>query len=183
MAIELGPVRPPKRKPGLSRRLGRGLLTGPRWLGRRTSEAAGVEDIAEGAGLIRELLGRLRRPQDRDLPVAGPDGRVDARATAFLTGMKEEDLLERWAARRRQTARLAWGCFLLGWVLLAVWAWQSMAVGWATGRLLGGLQVLSFCGVLFILAFRSAWQNWQLRTGRVGSVAEYLRSSETFWPH
>jgi len=182
MAIELGPVRPPERKPGLSGRLGRGLLAGPRWLGRRTAEAAGVEEIARGAGLIRELAERLRAPQDRDLPIAGPDGRVDARETAFLIGVTEKELLERWEARRRNTARLAWACFLLGWILLAVWAWRSMAAPSPLGWLLSGLQVLTFCGVLFTLAFRSAWQNWQLRTRRMGTVVEFLRSPESFWP-
>lgn len=183
MAIELGPVGPRERKPGAPRRLGRALLAGPRWIGRHTAEAAGVEEIAKGARLIRDLAQHLRGVQSGQPPIAGPDGRVDARAAAFLTGVSEQKLLERWTVRRRQTARFAWGCFLLGWILLAVWAWQSLAAPRVAGRLLSGLQVLPFCGVLFVLSFRSAWQNWQLRTRRVGTAAEYLRSSETFWPH
>lgn len=30
------------------------------------------------------------------------------------------ELLERWGGRRRQTAWLSWGCFVLGWLFLAV---------------------------------------------------------------
>ena len=183
MAIELGPPRPPGRKGGTWRRIGRGLLAGPRWLGRRSAEAAGAEELVKGAGLIRELAERLRRRQERAGPIVRFDGIVDVRATAFLMGLSEFELEERWEVRRRQTARLAWGCFLLGSIFLALWVWQTIAAPWGAGRLLGALQVVSFCGVLFLLAFRSAWQNWQLRTRRIGSIREYLRTEEGFWPH
>jgi hypothetical protein len=183
MAIELGLVGPPERSRGLWRRFGRGFLAGPRWFGRRSAEAAGAEEITKAARLIGELAARLRAPTDRGLPIARSDGTVDPRTTAFLLGLAEEELLERWQIRRRQTAWLAWGCFGLGWVFLVVWGWQTVAAPWDAGRLLNALQILPFCGVLFLLAFRSAWQNWQLRTRRMGSVVEYLRATEAVWPH
>ncbi|MBR0668650.1 hypothetical protein GXW71_30135 [Roseomonas hellenica] len=183
MAIELGPVRSSERGRGLWRRLGRGLLAGPRWFGRRSAEAAGAGEIANGARLIRALADRLRGPQDRNLPIARPDGTVDPQANAFLMGLSEEELLERWRVRRRQTAWLSWGCFGLAWLFLIVWGWQTVAASWGAGRLLSALQVLPFCAVLFLLAFRSAWQNWQLRTRRMGAIVDYLRTNETFWPH
>jgi hypothetical protein len=182
MAIELGPVRLPERKGGPWRRVGRWLWAGPRWFGRRSAEAAGAEEIAQGARLIDELSARLRAPQDRNLPIARPDGTVDPRATAFLMGLSEEELLERWKVRRRQTAWLSWGCFVLAWAFLAVWGWQTVAAPWGARRLQGALQVLPFCAVLFLLAFRSAWQNWQLRTRRIGTALDFLRAKEAFWP-
>ncbi|MBR0646889.1 hypothetical protein [Plastoroseomonas hellenica] len=164
------------------RRVGRGLLAGPRWLGRRSAEAAGAREITKGARLIGQLADRLRGRQDRDLPIARPDGTVDPQATAFLMGLSEEALLERWRARRRQTAWLSWGCFVLAWLFLVVWGWQTVVTPWGAGRLLSALQVLPFCAVLFLLALRSAWQNWQLRTRRMGKIADYLRTNEIFWP-
>lgn len=183
MAIELGPVQPPERRGGLWRGVVRELLAGPLWFGRRSAEAAGTEEIAKGARLIRALADRLRGPQDHNLPIARPDGTVDPRATAFLMGLSEEALLERWRVRRRQTAWLSWGCFVLAWLFLIVWGWQTLVAPWGAGRLLSALQVLPFCAALYLLALRSAWQNWQLRTRRMGTIADYLRTNETVWPH
>lgn len=183
MAIDLGPFRPPAARPGLWKRVGRGLLAGPRWVGRRSAEAAGVEEIAKGARVVRDLADRLRTSQPRNLPIARPDGTVDLRATAFLMGLSEDEMLGRWRARRRQTAWLSWGCFVLGWILLLMWAVQTAAAPWGPGRLLSALQILPFCGVLFLLALRSAWQNWQLRFLRIGTMGAYLRATGTFWPH
>jgi len=45
-----------------------------------------------------------------------------------------------------------------------------------------GLQFAPFCLVFFLAAFQQAHVNWQLRTGRLGSAGEYLRSADPFWP-
>ena len=45
-----------------------------------------------------------------------------------------------------------------------------------------GAGVHPFCAVFFLLAFKNAWQNWQLRTGRLGSALDYLTTTERFWP-
>jgi hypothetical protein len=37
--------------------------------------------------------------------------------------------------------------------------------------------------VFFLLAFKNAWLNWQLRTRRFGSAMEYLTTAEHFWPN
>ena len=114
----------------------------------RSAEAAGAEQIAKGARLIRELAKRLRTPQGRNLPIARPDGTVDPRATAFMMGLSEEKLLEHWQARRRQTAWLSWGCFGLTWLFLIMWGLQTVTAPWGTGRLISALQVLPSWGVL-----------------------------------
>ncbi len=182
MPIELGPLRGPpgQERRGIWRRIGDHLLSGPRWLGRCSAEFAGVDEIATGGGFIRELSSRLQGPADR--VVSHPDGTIDLQATAFLMGVSEQALERRLEVRRRQTARLAWGAFAAAWGFLALWTWQMVALHWERGRLLGVVQFVPFCAVLFILAFRSAWQNWQLRTRRLGSVGEYLRTPDAFWP-
>jgi len=48
--------------------------------------------------------------------------------------------------------------------------------------LIAGLEFVPFCGLFFLLAFKNAWQNWQLRRRRLGSAMEYLTTGEPFWP-
>jgi hypothetical protein len=44
------------------------------------------------------------------------------------------------------------------------------------------LEFIPFCAIFFLVAFRNAHVNWQLRIGHLGSPAAYLRSPEPFWP-
>ena len=97
-------------------------------------------------------------------------------------GLTAFELKRRWLRRRRQTARVAWGCFAAGWAALGLWTWQMMAMPAEQGRFWAAVQFLPFCAAFFVLAFRNAWANWQLRTRRLGSAGEYLRSADRFWP-
>ena len=181
MSIDLGPgLRDVTKEP---RRGMSWMLAGPRWVLRRSGEAAGTREIRGGARLIRHLAAVLRRGQPAGAgPVADENGRLDAAATAFVMGISENELRRIWAVRRKQSARVAWGCFAAGWGFLALWAWQAMGTPWTQERVWAAVQFLPFCAAFFVLSFRSAWQNWQLRTGQLGSAGDYLRTAEPFWP-
>ena len=181
MTIDLGPgLRPGTGEP--RRRLS-WLLAGPRWALRRSGEAAGVGEIRGGARLIRHLAVNLRRGGPAaPAPVADEDGRLDVAATAFVMGVPEAELRRLFAIRRRQSARVAWGSFAAGWGFLGLWCWQALGTPWSHERIWAAIQFLPFCAAFFVLSFRSAWQNWQLRTGRLGSAGDYLRTTEPFWP-
>jgi hypothetical protein len=44
------------------------------------------------------------------------------------------------------------------------------------------LTFLPLCTLFFLLAFKSAWMNWQLRTRRLGSPVAFLTTTEPFLP-
>ena len=181
MAIDLGPGLQGDH-PGSRRRFG-WLLAGPRWAARRAAETTGVAEIRSGYGLVRGLVAAIRRePAPVRGPIADEDGRLDPGAPAFAMGLTECELKRRWLRRRRQTARVAWGCFAAGWAALGLWTWQMTVLPAGQGRFWAAVQFLPFCAAFFVLAFRNAWANWQLRTRRLGSAGEYLRSADRFWP-
>ena len=82
----------------------------------------------------------------------------------------------------RQTTRMAYLAFVGGWLIFAWWLWQALTTPWSAGRMILGLEFIPFCAVFFLTAFKNAWQNWQLRTGRLGSAMDYLTTTEPFWP-
>jgi hypothetical protein len=181
MAINLGPgLKEPTKE---RRQRFSWVLAGPRWPLQRTGEAMGACEIRGGARLIGELAAALRRSKPEAAgPITDEDGHLDIAETAFTMGISERELQQLRAARRNQTARVAWGCFVAAWAFLGLWAWQAMGTPWSQERVWAAVQFLPFCAAFFVLAFRSAWQNWQLRTGNLGSASTYLRTAEPFWP-
>jgi hypothetical protein len=164
-------------------RLSRLVLAGPRWLRSRTREAGGVDEIQEGGRLIRDLVTTLRRgPAAPPRIYTNADRHLDLMPTAFSHGLSVAALEERMSLRRRQTTRVAYSAFGGGWLILGLWLWQALATPWSAGRAVLGLEFIPFCAVFFLLAFKAAWQNWQLRRGRLGSAMEYLTTTEPFWP-
>lgn len=182
MAIDLGPGLSGQ-KPARRSRLA-WLTAGPLWMARRTGEMAGASEIRSGYGLLRGLGGAIRRgPARQSGPVADARGYLDPVATAFNMGITEFELEKRWKERRRQTARVAWGCFAAGWIALLLWVWQMVAMPTGGGgRFWAAVQFLPFCAAFFVLAFRNAWANWQLRTRRLAPAGAYLRTAGGFWP-
>ena len=166
-----------------SGQLSRVVLAGPRWLWSRTKEAGGLDDIRANGRLIRNLSAALRQgPEGPPRIYADADQRLDVAATALSHGLSVASLEERVVQRRRQTARLAYLAFAGGWLIFALWLWQALSTPWSAGRMILGLEFIPFCALFFLLAFKNAWQNWQLRTGRLGSAMDYLTTSEPFWP-
>ena len=128
-----------------------------------------VSDLRQGPRPPRAV------PQHRD-------GMLDKVATASAFGLSEAELDERLALRRRQTARMAYFAFGLGWMSVAAWLLRLLHLDWMGQRLMAALQFAPFCLAFFLTAFKQAHVNWQIRTGQLGSAGDYLRSAEPFWP-
>jgi len=175
---------PGLRKPGRQRKMIFRVATAVlRQFWFRPREAVGVRDIRENGDFIRDLAAAVRRgPTEPPRIYVDADQQLDLAATAWSHGLGERALEERIIRRRRQTARMAYLAFIAGWLILAWWFWQAWTARWTFGRLIAGLEFVPFCGLFFLLAFKNAWQNWQLRRRRLGSAMEYLTTGEPFWP-
>ena len=159
------------------------------WRGTKSAVAAPlstfpVGQIQQNALLIRDLARKLRRRPISDPRVLRTeDGQLDMLGTEFDLGLSPRALQARVASRRRQTARLAYASLMLGCVFLILWIYHALASGSGGPRIIGVLQFVPFCAIFFLVAFKNAHVNWQLRTGQVGSASDYLHSPEQFWPH
>jgi hypothetical protein len=143
----------------------------------------GFEEISEGRRLIGQLWDLLKRgaPTDTQLRIGG-DGSIDLMATAFSYGISVEALIARLQFRQKQTARAAYAMFGLGSVSVVLWLYGALHMWMSSARLFSALEFLPFCTLFFLLAFRSAHLNWQLRTRRLGSPAAFLTTTEPFLP-
>ena len=165
-------------------RLSRLVLAGPRWLRSRTREAGGVNEIQEGGRLIRDLATTLRRGPAASPRIYTSAGRhLDLVSTALSHGLSVAALEERMSLRRQQTTTMAYSAFAVGLLILGIWLWRAITTPWSAGRVVLGLEFIPFCVVFVLLAFKAAWQNWQLRTRRLGSAMEYLTTTGQFWPN
>ena len=143
----------------------------------------GLEEISSGVRLIGQLTKQVRHGPALDGRLkADEHGDVDLGATAFSYGISVEELLERMHQRRRQTARSAYALFCLGGCFLLVWLWQAMHMPRSAARIVSAVEFLPFCVLFLLVATKSAHSNWQLRTRRLGSLGDYLRSSDPFLP-
>lgn len=145
--------------------------------------ALSLGQIVQNGRLIQGLVSDLRRgPPPLQAAPHDLDGKLDFSATALAYGLSEGELEECLARRRRQTATMAYLAFGLGLTFVGLWFWRLLELGETGQRLLAGLQFAPFCLVFFLAAFQQAHVNWQLRTGRLGSAGDYLRSAEPFLP-
>ena len=143
----------------------------------------GLEEISSGGRLIGQLTKQVRQgPVSDGRLKADEHGAIDLRATAFSYGISVEELLQRMHQRRRQTARSAYALFCLGGCLLVVWLWQVMHMTRSAARIVSAVEFLPFCVLFLLVATKSAHANWQLRTRRLGSLGDYLRTSDPFLP-
>lgn len=145
--------------------------------------ALSLGQIMQNGRLIRGLVSDIKRGPlpPRVIPIT-PDGKLDFSATAIAYGLSTRDLEAHLAKRRGQTATMAYLAFALGCTFVALWFWRLLELDGTAVRLLVGLQFAPFCLVFFLAAFQQAHVNWQLRTGRLGSAGDYLRSPEPFLP-
>ena len=180
---------PPDSPPKAPRPAKRASFLGRSWRGVKFVAGGpiatiGLPEISEGATLIKALSHQLRSGPGTD-PRLRVDmhGYIELEATAFLHGVSVEALLQVFLLRRRQTARTAYMTFWLGAVLLLVWMVAALQLRMNGARLLSAIEFLPFCVLFFLLAFKSAWMNWQLRTRRLGSAFAYLRTTEPFLPN
>ena len=183
MPIPLGNPLPPAPPLGKRRSLIRRMFHGAGWLSAGPVDWAGTRRIRRGWSLIGDLTAILRAGPNPDLRFKTEDhGVFDARATAFSYGMSVPQLEGRLRARRRQTARISYTTFALGWLFLAGWLLHTLGLPLTATRVLSALYFLPFCGLFFLIAFHNALLNFQIRAGRLASWHEYLATSERFWP-
>ena len=141
--------------------------------------------IGENARLIRCLYDQVRKnlsEEPRVRTYRTEDGRIDLMATGFMLGLGDAGMEKRIAQRRRQAARLSYASLVLGCLFVALWVWRVLTSEWSGSHLLGAVQFTPFVTIFFLVAFKYAHINWQLRTGALGSASEYLRSPEPFLP-
>ena len=166
----------------------RAFLFGSIWRGTKSTSRTlfatfPIEQIRENARLIGDLAGLLRRhPENKPRVFRTGDGSIDLQATSFDFGLSPEVLEVRIASRRRQTARLAYVSFVLGCVFVVLWMHRALTSRFGGPHIMGALLFVPFCAIFFLVAFRNAHVNWQLRTGHFGSASDYLRSAQRFWP-
>jgi len=142
-----------------------------------------IGQIVRNGRHLGQIVSDLRRgPRPPQAVPRRQDGTLDRAAMAFISGLPQDELGERLALRRRQTAATAYIAFGLGWVFVVLWLLRLLSLNWAGQRLLAALQFAPFCLVFFLTAFKHAHTNWQLRTGLLGSAGDYVRSTEPFWP-
>jgi hypothetical protein len=84
--------------------------------------------------------------------------------------------------RRRESARTAYLSFGLGWLSFFAWLVRAATTPWTSGHLLPVIEYAPFCVIFFLVAFRSALQNYQIRTRRLATASEYLQTPNSFWP-
>jgi hypothetical protein len=153
------------------------------WLFASPSEWFGMRSIRAGASNIGQNYRDIRAPRTRDRRFKTQDNRYfDAAGTAFAYGITIEELERRLAARRRQTALLAYGLFGLGCVLFLAWVFVAIRTVSDGGRVILLLQFLPFCALFFLMSFYQALVNFQIRTGRSASWLEYIFAEKEFLP-
>jgi hypothetical protein len=111
------------------------------------------------------------------------DRSFDIEATAFLNGLKPWQLDTVLRQRRRQTALAAYIFFGSAWVAFILWCFKLAMTPWTSTSIVPVLEFAPFCLFLFLMSFRSALQNYQIRSRRLATAWEYLNTSEQFWPH
>ncbi|WP_159729419.1 hypothetical protein [Methylosinus sp. Ce-a6] len=156
---------------------------GVKWIGSIPGRAFPKHEVTEGGRVLTGLLAGVRRCLRRDTRFrVDEDRHFDLEATAFLHGMKVWQVESLLLRRRRQTALSAYLFFGAGWVLFFYWLFEIAITPWTTWSIAPVLEFAPFCLFLFLTAFQSGLQNYQLRTRRLATAWEYLTTSERFWP-
>ncbi|MBV8456584.1 MAG: hypothetical protein JO122_08210 [Acetobacteraceae bacterium] len=169
----------PGRKPGLFRRAFRGV----RWLAAAPVDWLDTTSLRRGMLAVSRLAANLRAGPRRDRRFkTEPDGQFDLQATAFAYGLTVRELEEWLAARRRQTAFLAYATFGLACLFLLAWVHEALGTQMAAPRIMLAIYFLPFCVLFFLVAFYNSLLNFQIRMRRMTSWREYLITEEAFLP-
>ena len=140
------------------------------------------KEIADGGRWIGDLAGSVRRGPKADGRFKfHEDNSFDLVATAFLHGISVRALEMCLDRKRRQTARMAYVCFVLGWVSFTAWLWRAATMPWTAEHVLPVVEFAPFCLIFFLAAFQSGLRNYQIRMRRLASAWDYLKT-ESFWP-
>lgn len=166
------------RRPGALRR----VLRGARWVAASPTDWLGRREIGEGGAAIRSLASAIRAGDRRGPFVTHGDGAFDVEGTAEALGIGAEGLSRRLAARRRQTARVAWGMWALAAVFVVAWARQAFLTELSADRVLSLAWFLPFIAMFVLLGVQNALVNFQIRTRRAAGWREWLATEDRFWP-
>ena len=154
-----------------------------KFIARGPVESIGINDISNGARLIDQLLSVVRSGPEADHRLKTHGRRqIDLAATAFSYGITIDALVDRLQFRQRQTARAAYATFCLGTLSLILWLYAALHMVQRSARVFSLIEFLPFCALFFLLSFKSALLNWQIRTQQLGSAAAFLRTTEPFLP-
>ena len=110
------------------------------------------------------------------------DRAVDLRGFAEARGLTDGQVDGLMSRRRRETARAAYLCFVLGWATFLGLLYRVSTESWTTSACVTALEFSPFCMIFFLTAFQYALQNFRLRTLRHATAVEFLRTNEPFWP-
>lgn len=183
-----------------------GLLSPFAWAGRSIVQPLALPEIRAQAETIRGLHSVLQKRGAGSGPtlVLGADrcfdleasakalqlqaaealdaGRITMEHYAQLGGVQAEELAVLLQLRRIETTRATRLNLVFGLIFLMLWTWSvcSMPVG-STGLLLV-LSGLDLCLLFLSRAIVEAQTNWQIRTGRMGGLREFLATDDTWMP-
>jgi hypothetical protein len=160
------------------------IFHGTGWLMAAPFAWSGADRIKRSWSLIGHLFGLLRAGPQRDsrFKTEGLSA-FDMQATAFSYGVSVHQLEAMLAARRRQTALIAYAALAFGGLFVVGWIWHALSSPWTATRITSALYFLPFCAVFFLMAFYNALLNFQIRSGRLASWREYLATPAGFWPN
>jgi hypothetical protein len=141
-------------------------------------------EIGENARLIRSLFSAATRPPDPPAGMIQEDGKsFDLAATAFNQGISVRGLEKALARRRQSTAAVAYLAFALGWLCFLAWVYRLATMDWNSGSIMTAIEFAPLCVAFFLYAFKTALQNYQIRTRRLASARDYLLANDGFWPN
>lgn len=174
-----GPAADAKKRGGLLRRSVRGVG----WLLASPAEWFGFRSVHAGATSIGRMYKGARAPRERDRRFrVQENGDFDRDAIALNYGITIGELERRLAARRRQTALLAYGLFGIGCLFVLGWIWVAVDTESSAGRFLMLLRFIPFCALFYLMAFYNALINFQIRTERAAGWLDYISTEEGFMP-
>lgn len=160
----------------------RGFWRGVRYLLGGLIGPVGVDEIAEGASVIRGFAQRIKAGSNGDTRVRIFDDRtLDLETIAANAEMSVTEVRVMLTNRRRQTRR-AVTFYVTGAIgFFCLWVWQASATV-AYARLPYVVPLVLICGLFCLSAFYNALVNWQCRTERLGTWREFLSTDESWWP-
>ena len=183
-----------------------GLLRPFVWAGRSIVQPLDIPEIRAQAETIRSLHGVLCRrgagggpalvlDADRrfDLDASAQSlrlqagealdaGRIIMEHYAQLGGVQAEELAILLQWRRIETVRATRLNLAFGLIFFAVWIWSVFSTPAGFTGLLLLLSGLGLCLLFLARAIVEAQTNWQIRTGRMGGLREFLASGERWMP-
>jgi hypothetical protein len=67
-------------------------------------------------------------------------------------------------------------------LLCRMGGYRLSSIEWSPGVALPALEFAPLCVAFFLYAFKTALQNYQIRTRRVATATEYLQTKDSFLP-